>query len=109
MSPVMFFHLSLFCLNEEAKSSLSLVPGGGSPSNVRRRTIPLAIHFSSASAGVGQHVHRLMWVIIGVYPRPALRHIGDLDDLLLDGVLHQLCLVVNVELAHQVELMGLDG
>ena len=40
---------------------------------------------------------------------PALHHIRDLDDLLLDGVLHQLRLVMNVELAHQVELMRLDG
>jgi len=27
----------------------------------------------------------------------------------LDGVLHQLGLVVNIQLAHQVELVGLDG
>ena len=38
-----------------------------------------------------------------------LRRIRDLDDLLLEGVLDQLRLVVNVELAHQVELMCLDG
>src|SRR6185369_3541134 len=33
----------------------------------------------------------------------------DLDDLLLNGVRHQLCLVVNVEFAHEVELMRFDG
>jgi len=32
----------------------------------------------------------------------------NLDDLLLDGVGHQLRLVVDVELAHQVELVRLD-
>ena len=37
-----------------------------------------------------------------------LRSDGDLDDLLLDGVLHELRLVVDVELAHQVELVRLD-
>ena len=38
-----------------------------------------------------------------------LRQVGDLDDLLLDGVLHQLGFVVDVELAHQVELVRFHG
>ena len=33
----------------------------------------------------------------------------DADDLFLDGVLHELGLVVDIELAHQVELVGFDG
>ena len=32
----------------------------------------------------------------------------DLDDLLLDRVLHQLRLVVNIQLAHQIELVCFD-
>ena len=34
-----------------------------------------------------------------------LDQIWDLDDLLLDCVLHELCFVVDVQLAHQVELV----
>src|SRR5580704_10016946 len=41
------------------------------------------------------------------HARPSLYRDSDLDDLLLDGVLHQLRLVVDVQFAHQVELMGL--
>src|SRR5437868_14963972 len=33
----------------------------------------------------------------------------NLDDVLLVGVGHELGLVVNVELAHEVELVGFDG
>jgi len=35
--------------------------------------------------------------------------LGQANDFFLDGVLHQLGLVVNIQLAHQVELVGLDG
>src|SRR5689334_7098408 len=38
-----------------------------------------------------------------------LHQIRDLDDLLLNRVLHQLRLVVDVQLAHQVELMRFHG
>jgi len=37
-----------------------------------------------------------------------LHEIGNLDDLFLDGVLHQLRLIVNVELTHQIELVRFD-
>src|SRR5262245_26443720 len=38
-----------------------------------------------------------------------LNQVRDLDDLFLDRVLDQLRLIVNVQLAHQVELVRLDG
>ena len=41
--------------------------------------------------------------------RICLNQIRNLDDLLLNGVLNQLRFVVNVELAHQVELVRFNG
>ena len=33
----------------------------------------------------------------------------DFDNFLLDGISHELCLVVDVQFSHQVEFMCLDG
>src|SRR5258708_7670482 len=43
----------------------------------------------------------------GVYMTPILHGDGDLDNLFLNRVLHELCFVVDIQLAHEVELMRL--
>jgi len=45
---------------------------------------------------------------IGETTRPGERRLRQPDDFFLDGLLHQLRLVVDVQLAHQVELARLD-
>ena len=40
------------------------------------------------------------------HERAGLRQIRDLDDLFLNGVLHELGFVVDVQFAHQIELVS---
>src|SRR3954468_4594538 len=52
--------------------------------------------------------------VVGMSPPDSVRYEtlpvdGYLDDLFLDGVGHELRLVMDIQLAHQVELMCLDG
>ena len=41
--------------------------------------------------------------------KPGLYANGDLDDFLTNGVLHQLRLIVDVQLTHEIKLVGFDG
>src|SRR5579862_9541495 len=49
---------------------------------------------------------RILYANRGAPYQSALDQVRDLDDLLLDGVLDQLRFIVNVQFAHQVELVG---